>query len=157
MKINAFVWMILALLASTPPLGAEPVQLDEDSEPRLDMPCPPHTPLRFVQTKGRVNQSLEVRYVDARTIAFKLDKSGRCSRHEQGTATIKENWWLGAETDENETGDMIPVREYVFEKSKQCTIYVRIDETEWKQATVKESSQCSKSCPASEEAMGNEK
>lgn len=153
MKIGIIAWIMAALLTPTLNVGAEPAQLNNPEEPQLDMPRPPHTPLLFTRTNGRGKQTLEVRYVDPRTIIFRLEKSGACSRQERGTATIKPYWWWGAETDENAAGEMISVQEYVFEKSKQCTIYVRINESEWKQATVKESSQCSKSCPASEEAM----
>lgn len=139
MKFGALAWLTAALLTPALSIGAEP--------------CPPHTPLRFTQAKGKVKQSLEVRYVDARTISFMLDKSGTCSRHEQGTATLKPSTSLGAETDENEAGEMVAVREYVFAKSDHCTMYVRIDEGQWKQATVKESSQCSNRCRISEKAM----
>lgn len=157
MKIGALAWITAALLAPIPGMGAGPVHPDELAEPRLDAPRPPHGPLLFTRTSGRGKQSLELRYMDSRTISFRLEKSGTCNRHEQATATVKPYWWLAAETDENEAGEMIAVQEYVFRKANQCTIYVRIDESEWKQATVKESPQCTKECPLSEEAMGLKK
>lgn len=139
--VRAVAWIAAALLAPAPAIGVGPV------------PCPPQTPLLFARTDGSGKQSLEVRYKTARSISFRLDKSGTCSRHEQGTAVVQPYSSLGAETDENDVGEMVAVREYVFRKSDQCSIYVRIDESEWKQASVKESSQCSNRCPVSEEAM----
>lgn len=122
-------------------------------EPQLKMPRPPRNPLLFTRVAGDQKQSLKVRYLGPGTIRFRLDKSGTCSRHETGTAKIKQHWWLGVEMDENEAGEAVAVQEYVYGKNGKCTIYVRIDEDRWEQATVKESAGCSKSCPVSAEPM----
>lgn len=154
MNIRTLAWVTAALLAPVPSIGADQsMQFDEQQEPKLSMPRPPQAPLLFTRAKGSEKQSLEVRYVNPRTISFRFDKSGACSRHEQGMATIKPYWWLGAETDENEAGEAMAVQEYVHNKSSQCTIYVRIDEGDWEQATIKEAAECSENCPASAEPM----
>lgn len=145
---------ITTLLALPPwSISADIPKPDGQQEPQLKMPRPPRNPLLFRRIAGDQKQSLEVRYLGPRTISFKLDKSGRCSGHERGTAKIKPYWWLGVETDENEAGEAVPVQEYVCGKNGKCTIYVRIDEDQWEQATVKESPGCSKSCPASTAPM----
>jgi len=158
MKIGLIAWVAAALLAPIPGIGADqPMQFDEQQEPQLSMPRPPWASLLFTQVKGSEQQSLEVRYVNPRTISFRFDKSGACSRHEQGMATAKPYWWLGAETNENEAGEVVTVQEYVYNKSSNCTIYFRIDEGDWEQATISEAAECGKNCPASAEPMHLEK
>lgn len=145
----------LTTLLVLPPLciSADIPKTDFQQEPQLKMPHPPRNPLRFTRVMGDQKQSLEVRYLDDRTISFKLDKSGRCSGRVKGTAKLKQYWWLGFETDENEAGEAVAVQEYVYVRDGKCTIYVRIDEDHWEMATVKESPGCSKNCPASPEPM----
>ncbi|QXE87416.1 hypothetical protein KP003_03135 [Geomonas nitrogeniifigens] len=154
MKMVPLGWLTIVLLAATPVIAAEQPPRDEQRlEPRRAMPHPPKSPLRFVQVKGNERQSLEVTYIDPRTIAFRITKSGACNRHEQGRATVAKNWWLGAETDENEAGEAIAVQEYVYRKSGTCSINLRIDEGDYTQATIREASECSPECGVSEEAM----
>ncbi|MBU5639036.1 hypothetical protein KOM00_20145 [Geomonas sp. Red69] len=154
MKMVPLGWLTIVLLAATPVAAAEQLSHDEQrEEPRRAMPHPPQSPLRFMLVKGNERQSLEVTYIDPRTIAFRITKSGTCNRHEQGRATVAKNWWLGAETDENEAGEAIAVQEYVYSKSSTCSINLRIDEGDWTQATIREAARCNPNCHLSEESM----
>jgi len=153
MRIVTLAWILAVLLSPLWSMSADIPRSDEQQEPQLGMPRPPRTPLLFTRVEGNQKQSLEVRYLDPRTISVKFDKSGTCSRHEKMTAKIKPYWWLGAETDENESGEAVAVQEYVYGKGRKCSIYLRIDEGQWEQATVRESPGCSNSCPASAEPM----
>ncbi|QXE89227.1 hypothetical protein KP001_12225 [Geomonas subterranea] len=154
MKLILLAWVIVVLLSAPPVAATEQQPHDEQrEEPRRAMPHPPQSPLRFTQARGNERQSLEVTYIDPKTIVFRLAKSGTCSRHEQGRAKIISNWWLGAETDENEAGEAIAVQEYTFSKNSKCNINFRIDEGKWGQATVREAAACNAKCPASAEPM----
>lgn len=151
--------MCVTTLLVLPPwcISADMPNPEGQQKPQLKMPRPPRNPLIFTGGVGGQKQSLEVRYLNPGTISFKLDKSGRCSGREKGTAKIKQYWWLGFETDENKAGEAVAVQEYVYGRNGKCAIYVRIDEDQWQQATVKESPGCSKSCQASAEPMYLEK
>lgn len=153
MRIASLACLTILLVLPPWSISADLPKPDGRQEPQLKMPPPPRNPLRFTRAAGDQKQSLKVRYRSPGSISFKLDKSGICNRHETGTAKIKQHWWLGVETDENEAGEAVAVQEYVYNKNGKCTIYVRIDEDQWEQATVRESPGCSKSCPASTESM----
>jgi hypothetical protein len=86
-------------------------------------------------------------------IGFKFDKTGACELHEKGTASIQPCWWLGIETDENEAGEAVAVQQYVFRKNSRCTMYLRIDEDGWSQATVAVPPECRPGCRISGEPM----
>lgn len=151
MKICVFTGVVAALLAPIPSIGA-------DHSPQLDgpptrIPGLPQTRLIFTRANGDGTQSLKLRYVDARTIRFRFDKSGICSRLEEGTATATPYGWLGAETDENDAGEAVAVSEYVYNKNSNCMIYFRIDEAGWSRASISEAAECNSKCPASEEPM----
>jgi hypothetical protein len=149
-----FAFVVTAPLLLTGTSAGESLsQSPEEQPPQLVMPQPPRTPLLFRSTSGRNKQSVEVRYVRPGIIKFRINKTGACERDEQGTASVKPYWWLGVETDENESGEAIPVQEYSFKKSSRCIIYIRIDEGEWKQATITEAPECSKGCSVSEQPM----
>ena len=70
-------------------------QFDELHEPERGMPHTPRTPVVFHVANKREQQSLEVKYLDSKTVSFRLDKSGTCNLHEKGIARIKPYWWLG--------------------------------------------------------------
>lgn len=153
MKVMFLAWLLVVLLP-VPLVAAEQTSHDDQlHEPERAMPHPPQSPLRFMLVKGNDRQWLEVSYVDPHTIAFKISKSGTCSRHERGNARILSYWWLGAETDENEAGDSIAVHEYVYTKSSKCSISFRIDEGDWTQASLHEAAECSPKCHLSLESM----
>jgi hypothetical protein len=152
MKIGSVAVMIIALLAPMPNMGHGSL-LGEQQEPERCVPRPPRTPLRFKAADRSGTQSVEIRFPDSRTISFRFDKSGTCNRHEEGTAKIRAYWWLGAESDENEAGEEVGVTEYVYDKDNKCSIYLRIDEGQWQQATVSEAGECGKNCPISTQPM----
>ncbi|WP_224984858.1 hypothetical protein [Geomonas agri] len=154
MKLSPIAVLVSLFLSATFVLAVEePAQYEQRHELHRVMSHPPHSPLRFTLANGKERQSLEVKYVDAMTISFRIEKSGTCSRNERGKATIAEKWWLGAETDENEAGEAVNVQEYVYEKDKQCTIYIRIDEATWSQATIQEAADCCRICMTSTDTM----
>lgn len=154
MKMIKVALITMVLLATSPVMAAEITAHDEQRQaPERAMPHPPRSTLRFALVKGKKRQSLEVIYVDSRTIAFKLKMSGACNRKEHGRATITKNWRLGAETDENEAGEAIAVQEYIYSKSGKCTISFRIDEGDWAQATMQETAECSPDCHLLAESM----
>ncbi|MBU5615410.1 hypothetical protein [Geomonas azotofigens] len=153
MKMMHLAGIVVMLLAAQVAAAEQPSRDEQRQEPRRATPHPPQSPLRFTLVKGKERQSLEVTYLDPKTIVFKIAKSGACSRHEQGKARIAGYWWLGAETDENEAGEAIAVQEYTYSKNNQCTIDLRIDEGEWLQATIRESTECSPDCHLSAESM----
>ncbi|MBJ6751002.1 hypothetical protein [Geomonas anaerohicana] len=153
MKMMRLALVIVVLLAAPVTAAEQPSRDEQRQEPRRATPHPPRSPLRFTLVKGKERQSLEVTYLDPKTIAFKIAKSGTCNRHEHGKASIAGYWWLGAETDENEAGEAIAVQEYVYSKNNKCTINLRIDEEDWTQATIRESTDCSLDCHLSAESM----
>lgn len=92
--------VVLSLMPALALATEEPTHHEQRHEPKRAMPRPPSSPLLFELLKVNERQGLEVKYIDANTIAFRIRKTGTCSRHEQGRATIAGNWWLGAEMDE---------------------------------------------------------
>ncbi|MBJ6802719.1 hypothetical protein [Geomonas propionica] len=149
MKLILVVAVVVLFLSPTQALAAE----EPCHAPQRAMPRPPWSPLRFALTNGNDRQSLEVEYIDGKTISFRIKKSGTCTRHERGRATIAEKWCMGAETDENEAGEAVAVEEYVYKKGTQFTIYIRIDESAWMQATIREAAECSNNCLTSSDLM----
>ncbi|GFO63187.1 hypothetical protein [Geomonas paludis] len=154
MKIMPLTWVIVVLMTAAKVAAAELPSRDEQrQEPRRATPHPPQSPLRFTLVKGNERQSLEVTYIDSKTIDFKIAKSGTCRRDEHGKARIAGYWWLGAETDDNQAGVAVAVQEYVNSKNSKCTISLRIDEGDWTQATIQESAECRPDCKLSAESM----
>lgn len=154
MKRMLLAGLLVMLLPVAPVVAAEQTSQDEQQqEPQRAMPHPPQSPLRFMLVKGNDRQWLEVSYVDPKTMAFMIVKSGTCSRHEQGKAKITNYWWLGAETNENEAGEAFAVQEYIYSKSSKCTISLRIEEENWTQATLHEAADCSPNCHLFAESM----
>lgn len=145
--------IICALLAPGVSCGEDGSLMCGEPEPSLTMPRAPYRPLVFTRVDGRKREALSIRYSQPGAVSFEFRMTGRCNREEQGVATLKPCWWLGAETDENEAGEAVFVQEYVFRKNKDCSMFLRIEEGEWKQATISESKGCSKGCPASGDLM----
>ena len=153
MKRKTTYFIFGALLLPTLSCGEGDSQLCKEAAPPVTMPRLPYSPLVFSRVDGGNNQTLSLQYSRAGAVNFEFRKTGSCDRQDRGTATIKPCWWLGAESDENEAGETIFVQEYRFKKDEYCTMYLRIGEGDWKQATISESEACSKSCPASGEIM----
>lgn len=107
----------------------------------------PKTPMVFASKKGEDRQTLSLFYRRAGSVDFDYHRTGRCERHERGTAVLKPCWWLGSETNDTEQGEAYRVQEYVYDNSRGCTMYLRIAEDDWKAATVSDSG-CSMACPA---------
>jgi hypothetical protein len=153
LKTLQFVFLATTLMVPAPLTAAGGSQRCGEKEPHLSMPRPPHSVMYFTRSRRADHQSLEVRYLRPGIVSFKFDKTGACELHEKGTASIQPCWWLGVETDENEAGEAVAVQQYVFTKNNRCTMYLRIDEDGWSQATMIASRECSKGCPTSDEPM----
>lgn len=153
LKALQLVFIATTLMAPAPLAASGGSQLCGEKEPHIAMPRPPHSVMHFTRNHGADHQSLEVRYLRPGRMSFKFDKTGACEVHEKGTASIQPCWWLGVETNENEAGEAVAVQQYVFTKNSRCTMYLRIDEDGWSQATMVVPPECSQGCPISGESM----
>ena len=127
-----------------------------EPEPPLVKPKAPYSTLQYRLRDRRGRQTLSVRYgLAAGTVDFELKRTGQCESRVKGTAVIKPCWWLGAETDEDESGNAYFVQEYVSETKHGCTIHLRIGEGDWRFAWVHD--ECNTPCAASAERMYLEK
>jgi hypothetical protein len=147
------VFIATTLMAPAPRTAAGGSQLCGEREPHLAMPRPPHSVMYFTRNHRADRQALEVRYLRPGIVSFKFDKAGACEVHEKGTASIQPCWWMGVETNENEAGEAVAVQQYVFTKNSRCTMYLRIDEDGWSQATMVVPPECSQGCRISGEPM----
>lgn len=158
-KILPLLVLLLAYLFPSPGASQENRHPDQDVKmcgepaPPVEKQKPPRTPLEYVLKDALGRQKLSLIYSRAGSVDFDLRRTGLCERNERGTAVLKPCWWLGVETEEDDAGEAYAVQDYVYERPDGCTMYLRIAEDSWQSASLRESSACSKSCPASTALM----